>query len=228
MQRSLDESLTPHATAPDAATTKALLADDPRGPFWPVSSRASARTSSATSTLRSSRLRLSSNPRQPPPPTPYRSPRHRGRHESHCWTARRCADGGRGGLAPHRLLARRHSTQCRGRQDRSRPARRRASITRARDPHQGPSTTPIGGWESSPAAPLLSTPAGQPWTARSPSNGLLVDRTQREPACRAVLPRRGSIRASATLCRLGVPGARGHSAAAAELCRRQGVPVFPG
>ena len=33
--------------------------------------------------------------------------------------------------------------------------------------------------------------------------------------------------ASATLCRLGVPGARGHSAAAAELCRRQGVPVFP-
>ena len=48
----LDESLTPHATAPDAATTNYLPPTTLRGLFWPVSSRVSARTSSATSTLR--------------------------------------------------------------------------------------------------------------------------------------------------------------------------------
>ena len=95
-----------------------------------------------------------SNPRQPPPPTPYPEVPPPWPSRATCWTARRCADGAEefGTSSAPRPAS---FNQCRGRQDRSRPARRRASITGARDPPPRLSTTPTGGWESSPAARLL-------------------------------------------------------------------------
>lgn len=229
MQRSLDESLTPHATAPDAATTKALLADDPE---WAVlaglvESIGAYVVGDVDTALLEAEALL-----EPAATTAAHALPEvlatvavmratAGQHDAALTAAEEAWHliGSSPGVIQLSAVVAKIGLAL---LDAGHPSRALAILTKAIDD----ADRRLG---VEPSGTLLLNAGWAALDCEVPEQAVYwFDRALNEsPRVVQFFLAEAASGASATLCRLGVPGARGHSAAAAELCRRQGVPVFP-